>query len=129
MVPDKLYKDKMQWIKTDFDAFTSKSDPEVEDTNRITYTMKNQTYDILYSVENSYRGLGGQTLFLDLNSDKYNYTIAAINNPASNFFSDSTVSIVGDLLFFNDEDKIFTFLIFKIIISPSGDFNFEFENI
>lgn len=59
MVPDKLYKDKMRWIKTDFDALTSKSDPEVEDTNSITFTMKNKTYDVLYSVENSYRGLGG----------------------------------------------------------------------
>lgn len=43
MVPDKFYKDKMRWIKTDFNALKAKSDPEVEDTNRITYTMENQT--------------------------------------------------------------------------------------
>jgi hypothetical protein len=71
MEPDKLYKDKMQWIRTDFDALNSKSNPDIEDTSRINYAIKNQTYDILYSVTNSYRGLGGQTLFLDLNSDKY----------------------------------------------------------
>jgi hypothetical protein len=45
------------------------------------------------------------------------------------YFTEQTVSMVGDLMMFNDEDKIFTFVYFEVRVSPSGMVTHRFVEI
>jgi len=75
---------------------------------------------VFYQFESSFKELGGLTFSIDLMDPNYAEIIQSMGFANNRYFTDQTVSMVGDLMMFNDEDKIFTFVYFEVRVSPSG---------
>ena len=75
---------------------------------------------MFYQFEGSFKELGGLTFSIDLMDPNYAEIIQSMGSADNRYFTDQTVSMVGDLMMFNDEDKIFTFVYFEVRVSPSG---------
>jgi hypothetical protein len=84
---------------------------------------------VFYSKEGSFNGLGGLTFMVDLNDPNYVEIIKSMGYENNRYFTEQTVSMVGDLMMFNDEDKIFTFVYFEVRVSPSGMVTHRFVEI
>jgi len=130
-VPDPLFDSGMRWITNQFDPLKNSFDPDLEDARDIfiTYGTEKQVKKAEFSEEKSFRGLGGITLFLDPVDKNFTAVVQSLGRPENKYYSDQSASLVGDMLMYNDQDKVFTFVYFECIVKPSGKWTFEIKQI
>lgn len=111
MEPDPEYPtERKRWVTDKFNPTRDKFNDKIEESETIYLNYRNKTRAVFFSQEGSFYGLGGLTYSVDLMDPDYADIIKSMGTYPNRFFTEQMASMIGDLMMFNDEDKIFTFV-------------------
>jgi len=122
-----VFADASQWVTTEFEPFIDAFDEAVEDTEE--FVIDSEGTFAQHMIEESHNSLGGFVVNLSLSSTdlEFNDRVTYLSNPENKFLTSATLSVVADILLFNQDTNAFVLVGLKARISAAGLVTYKFE--